>query len=125
MRNLSEMPLFTFHAEIVAEDSQSSIGIDRDVEVLMYQKIVAGTLADNSEVVHKGLLKIYYAVEAIARVTCSLILELILRGICWGLILTRPLFPPGQPLRITRYPLHASVIVKISLVTSPFGVIVT
>lgn len=49
--------LFTFHAKIVAEDSKCAIGIDRDMEVLVHQKIVAWTLADNPEVVHKGLLE--------------------------------------------------------------------
>jgi hypothetical protein len=116
--------LLTFHAEIMMEGSHSSVGIDCDMEVLVHKKIIAGTLNDNPEIVHQGLFEIYYTVETMARLSCSRILELVLHGICWGLAVTKPLFLQGQSARIVRYPLHVSVILSISLVTSPFGVIV-
>ena len=37
--------------------SVRAVGVDGEVEVLVYQKVVAGTLADDFEIVHEGGLK--------------------------------------------------------------------
>ena len=48
------------------ERSHRSIGIDCDMEVLMHQEIVSGTLTNDPEVVHKGLFETKPAAEVVA-----------------------------------------------------------
>ena len=51
------MELSTFEARIVDKRGESAVGIDRQVEVLVDQEVVARTLADNFEIIDEGGLK--------------------------------------------------------------------
>ena len=65
--------LFTFDTEVVVEGSHSSIGIDRDVEIIMYEEVIVCALTDDSEVVHIGFLDTNSATEIEASDPCPLI----------------------------------------------------
>ena len=45
--------LFIFEAGIVNQRCERAVGVDAEVEVLVYKKVGAGTLADDFEIVHE------------------------------------------------------------------------
>ena len=63
-----------FDAGVVNECSQSTIRIRRYVEGFMDQEVIARSLANDLEIIHKGLLKAYLTIEGPRRLTGRLIL---------------------------------------------------
>ncbi len=50
--------LFALSAQIIVVHSHRAVSVDGDVRGLVNQKVVSGTLSDNSEVVYESRLKL-------------------------------------------------------------------
>ena len=65
--------LLTLYTKVIVVSSQHPIGIDRDVKVFMQQVIVAASLTDDPEVIHKRVLGTFLDAEFKVGDPCALV----------------------------------------------------
>src|SRR5262245_48861350 len=63
-----------FHAKVIDKRCHFPIRIDREMEVLMHQKIVPGSLTDDLEIVHISGLEAHLSIIRTLGLACSPVL---------------------------------------------------